>query len=213
MISLRRSSLYACLAIISAAVIVGPGLSSIAVAQDKAPAIKIAVVSLIDLQQQAKVWQDVRVQSTNLVKRFRAEAVKEQARLRKIYQNLERQCAVRSIQWCRRARIRINQQAQEFQRLNQVRRQQLGRSLQAARNKMLQETRRVVKAISVERGFTLVVSSGGLIHYAPAYDITPEVVKRLNKALPKMKLEFPVKAGKSNRPTKPRPAPKKKPAQ
>lgn len=174
----------------------GASLVPPSMAQDKPGAqqpIKLAVVNLIDLQQASKAWLSIRDQSQGLVKRFRAEALKERARLQKVYQNLERQCAVRSIQWCRRARVRINQQAQEFQRLNQVRRQQLGRSLQKARNKLLLETRRVVKAISVEKGYTLVLTSGGVIHYSPTYDITKDVITRLNKALPKMKLEFPVK--------------------
>jgi hypothetical protein len=51
-----------------------------------------------------------------------------------------------------------------------------------------------------------------LIHYSPEYDITDEVLKRLNKALPKLKFEFPLKGdnsgGNPGRPAK-KPAKKK----
>lgn len=164
-----------------------------AAAQEKKQTIVIAVVDTQRILRSATAIKGLVAQRDRVVKRFRAEAVREQNRLRRAYAQLDRQCAARSIQWCRRERIKLSDQVNQIRRLNQIRRQQVARSWQASIGKVLNEVSTVVKAIAIERGLTLVMLRRNLVHYSPEYDITDEVLKRLNKALPKLKFEFPLK--------------------
>lgn len=179
-----------------AAVAACAAFSSVAAGQEKKSNVVVAVVDSQKILQSATVIKGLVKQRDVVVKRFRAEAVREQNRLRRAYAQLDRQCAARSIQWCRRERIKLSDQVNQIRRLNQIRRQQVARSWQASIGKVLGEVSTVVKAISIERGLTLVMLRRNLIHYSPEYDITDEVLKRLNKAMPKLKFEFPLKGDK-----------------
>lgn len=183
---------------------------SAAAAQQKNQNIVVAVVNSQKILQSAVAVKGLVAQRDKIIKRFRAESVKEQNRLRRAYAALDRQCAVRSIQWCRRERGKLVDQVNQIRRLNQIRRQQISRSWQKSIGILLKEVSTVVKAMAVERGFTLVMTRRNVIHYSPTYDITDEVVKRVNKSLPKIKFEFPLKQDRrvGRRPAK-KTAPKK----
>jgi outer membrane protein len=53
----------------------------------------------------------------------------------------------------------------------------------------------VIQELSVERGYTLVVDRGTVMFSSPAYDITAEVIDRVNKRLPKLEFEFDQEVG------------------
>ena len=196
--------------ILLAAAVACAAFSSNAGAQEKKQNIVVAVVDTQKILRSAIAVKGLVKQRDAVVKRFRAEAVREQNRLRRAYAQLDRQCAARSIQWCRRERIKLSDQVNQIRRLNQIRRQQVARSWQASVAKVLNEIGTVVKAMSIERGLTLVMLRRNLVHYSPEYDITDEVLKRLNKAMPKLKFVFPLKGDK--RGVKPKGRPGRKPA-
>ncbi len=187
-------------------------LSAIAPAngQEKKQNVIIAVVDTQTILRSATAVKGLVAQRDRIIKRFRAEAVKEQNRLRRAYSQLDRQCAARSIQWCRRERVKLADQVNQIRRLNRIRRQQVARSWQISVGQLLKEVSTVVKAMAIERGFTVVMLRRNLVHYSPDYDITAEVLKRLNKAMPKLKFQFPPKG--SRRGVAPRRTPTKKPA-
>lgn len=174
-----------------------------AVAQDKKDEkqnIVVAVVDTTKIFQSAKAVKGLIRQRDAIVKRFQAEFAKENNRLRRAYANIDRQCAARSIQWCRRERGKLADQVQQIRRLGQIRRQQLTASWQNSMRKLLKEVTTVVKAMSIERGFTMVfVRRNSLIHYSPQFDITDEVIKRVDKSLPELKFEFPPKENTARR--------------
>ncbi len=185
-----------------AAALAGTCLAVAATAQEKKQTAVVAVVDTQKILRSAKAVKGLITQRDKIIKRFRAEAVKEQNRLRRAYAQLDRQCAARSIQWCRRERVKLADQVNQIRRLNQIRRQQVTRSWQKSIGRLLKEVSTVVKAMAIERGYTLVMLRRNLVHHTPEYDITDEVLKRLNKALPNLKFAFPLKEDLRRRPPK-----------
>ena len=69
---------------------------------------------------------------------------------------------------------------------------------------------KVIQAMSIESGYTLVVERTAILHAAAPLDITDKVLERLDKANVQVKFEFPPKAEPGEPPpAKPEAAPTK----
>ncbi len=178
-------------------------VASGAAAQNKpadAPPLKVAAVDTREVGQRSTAVQAVQKKIQQWQRRLQADYVKEQQRIQKAAKELRENPRWRGAELARR-RNELNQQLVEARRTFNVRRRQLAQASQQVGRKFQLEVIQIVKALSIERGYNLVLDKAVTIHVIPQFDITKDVVERLNKSLKELELNFPPK-GKDEAPPK-----------
>ena len=87
-------------------------------------------------------------------------------------------------------RIEYEKQVQNFQIKSQDTLVKLDNMIAVVRSKILDEIKPILEEISDEKGITVVLEKGTVILSAENMDITKIVLKKLNKKLPKIEVEF-----------------------
>jgi len=82
----------------------------------------------------------------------------------------------------------IQQQDQLLQQNYDKSKQALGQRLDKARSTITASARKAVQDVAKQRNLTLVLDRSAAHLFAPQWDITDEVMQRLNKTLPNIKL-------------------------
>jgi Skp family chaperone for outer membrane proteins len=178
---------------------------------DKAPI--VAVVDGTKLTQSAKAMKSAQAEAEKLAKRFDADFAGEQKKLQGEYQQLEKDRLKITGQEYDQRLQRLNARFAEVRRTAQIRQEQMTRAVRYVQFQFRTEVVKVIQAMSVESGYTLVIEKSALLHAAATLDITDKVLERLDKSQVQVKFEFPPKA-EPNAPAAPAiPAvPEKKPA-
>lgn len=186
--------------LLAAAAAMSVGLSapkpSLAEATKTKPAAKpdrlsIAIIDVQFIIQESTAMKAVREELAKLRQSLQSEVQQEEARFREERNKLLRQRGVLTPQAFSRRR---NQLVSKFAAV-QRRLQGKSRSLEAASAATLREFQKslfgVVENLAKERGYTLVLSQTRVAYAHPTYMETDEVLKRLNKQLPVLKLQMP----------------------
>ncbi len=172
-----------------AVLIAAPGLLFLpasGVAQSKKPALSIAVVDVTKLLRDSKGMKAVRDEAEKIQKKFKADYSDDVKQLQAEEQKLRKeQPNITGAQFERR-RQGLGRQYVALQRKRQLQGRLLNAAYQKALGRFREEIVIVVKALSVEAGYTLVLNQATTIHVAPQFDITDTVLARLNKRLPKI---------------------------
>lgn len=160
-------------------------------APPKTPAPVIAIVDFQILLRDSLAMQGVRSEVEVYRKKFDAEIADEQNKVRIEAQQLQQQRNVL-------AAAAFNQKQEEIQRkidaLTQkarARMAQLERGYNNAGAQFQDTAVAIVKEISVEANYNMVVTKATVMHASPEFDITPLIVERLNKRLPTIKFQLP----------------------
>ncbi len=165
-----------------------------AVAQDAKAPLVIAVVDGNVLGQQAKIMKAAQEEAEKLAKRFEADFTNQENRLKKEFEDLQKDRAkITGADYDRRA-LAINQRAGENRRTAQIRQQQMQLSVRQLQVKFRDEVVNIAKALAVEEGYTIILDKAAVLHFAPQFDITQKVLGRLDKSTASIKFEFPPKA-------------------
>ncbi len=167
------------------------------------PPVAVAKIAVVEFQRLLKGSQAVvglekegRAYQINLRKEVDAEMKK----LRKDALDLQRQRQQLTIRQFERREAALLRRRRNIQLSAQARVGRLNQARAKALRLLQDEVVKIVKALSVEQNYTLVLlDQGNVLHHAPQYDITNDVLARLNKALPKVALDVDPK----------KPAPKK----
>jgi Skp family chaperone for outer membrane proteins len=180
---------------------------------DKPAALVVAVVDGGKLALGAKAMKAAQAEAEGLAKRFDADFAGEQKKLQAEYQTLEKDRLKITGQEYDQRLQRLNARFAEVRRTAQIRQEQMSRAVRAVQLQFRSEVVKVIQAMSVEAGYTLVVEKTAILHSAAQLDITDKVLERLDKAAIQVKFEFPPKAETTEAPTAPAiPAvPEKKP--
>jgi Skp family chaperone for outer membrane proteins len=190
-------------------------LATGAVAQqaDK-PALIVAVVDGGKLTTAAKAMKSAQEEAEKLAKRFDADFSGEQKKLQGEYQQLEKDRLKITGQEYDQRLQRLNARFAEVRRTAQIRQEQMSRAVRHVQLQFRTEVVKVIQAMAVESGYTLVIEKSAVLHAAATLDITDKVLERLDKAQIQVKFEFPPKA-EAETPAAPAPAapaaPDKKP--
>jgi len=178
---------------------------------DKPAPLVVAVVDGGKLTTSAKAMKSAQEEAEKLAKRFDADFTGEQKKLQAEYQQLERDRLKITGQEYDQRLQRLNARFAEVRRTAQIRQEQMARAVRLVQVQFRNEVVKVIQAMSVETGYTLVIEKSAILHSAAALDITDKVLERLDKAQIQVKFEFPPKA-EAETPTAPAPAaPEKKP--
>ena len=175
----------------------------------------VAVVDGGKLAITAKAMKSAQDEAEKLAKRFDADFAGEQKKLQTEYQQLEKDRLKITGQEYDQRLQRLNVRFGELRRTAQIRQEQMTRAVRAVQHQFRTEVVKVIQAMSVESGFTLVVEKSAILHSAAQLDITEKVLERLDKANISVKFEFPPKAeGETPQAPEPTatPTPEKKPA-
>ena len=179
---------------------------------DKPAALVVAVVDGGKLAIGAKAMKAAQTEAENLAKRFDADFAGEQKKLQTEYQQLEKDRLKITGQEYDQRLQRLNARFAEVRRTAQIRQEQMSRAVRAVQLQFRSEVVKVIQAMSVESGYTLVVEKTAILHSAAQLDITDKVLERLDKSAIQVKFEFPPKAETTQAPAIPAVPEKKPPA-
>lgn len=178
------------------------------VAPSKSGQLVIAVVDFATLSRDSSTMKAVRAEAEKLNRRFEAERVGEEKSLRADIDKLEKQRPVLSLREFEKRRNAMQQRIANLQRTVQLRRQQLTLAFRISAANFREEVIKVVQAMAVEKGYSIVIDKGTVIHVSPTLEVTGTALERVNKQVPKISFEFPPKRPVRPAPTSPVP-PKK----
>jgi Skp family chaperone for outer membrane proteins len=183
-------------------------LAAGAVAQqaDK-PNLVVAVVDGGKLTTSAKAMKGAQDEAEKLAKRFDADFTGEQKKLQAEYQQLEKDRLKITGQEYDQRLQRLNARFAEVRRTAQIRQEQMSRAVRLVQLQFRNEVVKIIQAMSVESGYTLVIEKSAVLHAAATLDITDKVLERLDKAQIQVKFEFPPKAEAETPAATPAPAP------
>lgn len=156
--------------------------------------IVVAIVDGAKLTQAAKAMKSAQDEAEKLAKRFDADFAAEQKKLQAEYQQLEKdRLKITGEEYDKRLQ-RLNQRFAEIRRTAQIRQEQMSRAVRHVQLQFRTEVVKVIQALSVEAGYTLVIERSSILHAAAPLDITDKVLERLDKAQIQIKFEFPPRA-------------------
>ena len=170
-----------------AAAVLSIGASSFATAQDRLPSIGIVDVQKILRDSQAS--RSLRPQIEELRKNYQTSVRKRETELRKASQELQRQRAILSSQAFAKRRNDYEEKARKAQVDFQQRKRRIDNAYGAAM-RVIQKSMVVAAAkIAEERNFDIVLPKSLVLLADQKLDITGEVLRRIDKSLPSVKLE------------------------
>jgi outer membrane protein len=150
-----------------------------------------AVAAVIDYQRVLREARSAKSISDQLEARrklYQDQIAKEEQKLNDADKELAKQRGVLSAEALGAKRDDLQKRAAELQKLVNDKRRQLGSVSSAALNEVRNAMLQVVGDLSGEHGFNLVLPSNTVLMFAPKVDLTDEVIKRLDEALPTVKV-------------------------
>ncbi len=157
-----------------------------AAAQD-AP-IKIAIIDIDAIRLHAAVVKDIRSQIVKFRKVYQDTIQKEEEELRNANQELARKRAILSPEAFSEERRKFERRLADVQRMVQTRRQDLDKAQGDAMSKVEGTLNGIVLEMAKEKGFDLILRKSQTVLGAKSLHITKEVLERLDKKLPSLKL-------------------------
>ncbi len=175
------------LAVALLALCAAPGAVS---AQD-APGVRLGILDVGRALRDASAVKGIRSQLDRYMDSYRADTQKEEQSLRAADAELGRKRTVLSAEAFAAERQKLEQRVAAAQGKVQDRRQSLERVHAEAMQKVQDALAGIVSAIAKERSLTLILRKDQTLFALPAYDISDEAMKRLDKQLPSVKIGNP----------------------
>jgi Skp family chaperone for outer membrane proteins len=165
-------------------------MASGAVAQQAAPT-KIAVINVQKVFVEAAAIHSIRSQIDKQIATYKKEITRQESELRAKQQELSRQKTLLDPEAYRERRGEVDRRLGRLERYSQNRKRVVERAFAAARTSVLKTLRDIVNEFAKEKGFTVVFRKSQFLFVSPQYDVTQEIVKRLDAKLPTVKVELP----------------------
>ena len=150
--------------------------------------IKIAIIDIDAIRLHAAVVKDIRSQIVKFRKVYQATIQKEEEELRNANQELARKRAILSPEAFSEERRKFERRLADVQRMVQARKQDLDKAQGDAMSKVEGILNGIVLEMAKEKGFDLILRKSQTVLGAKSLHITKEVLKRLDKKLPSLKL-------------------------
>lgn len=158
------------------------------IAAQPLPATVAAVVDHQRIMRDSKAAKSIQQQLEVRRKLYLDQLAKEEQRLAELGKELSRQRTVLAAEVFAQKRKEYEEAVQALQRASNERRRQLDEALGAANAQVRQALKEVVDELAETRGFNLVLPASALLLFSPKIDITDEVMARLDRKLPSVKL-------------------------
>lgn len=152
------------------------------------PAPQIMVVNADGVLGQSRAMKGLQAQLDNQKAAFQKELAKTEDELQQTKQELQKEQGVIAPDAFEEKRHNFEKRFSEAQKETQIKRQTLEQGAQDALNKVKGALLEIVRDIAEERHSNLVLQNNQLLIFDPAYDVSPEVLKRLDVKMPEVKL-------------------------
>lgn len=152
---------------------------------------KVAVLDVQRILREAKSMKNIRDQIGALRKTYQEEIEKLQADLRTANEEVRRKRSILSPEAFDEERRKFDQRVAEVQRIVQQRNQQLDRANADAVVQVQKAYNEIVLELANERAYGLIFRKSATIIVHPPIEVTPEVLARLDKRLPTVKVVAP----------------------
>ena len=166
----------------------------------------IAVLWMQRVMRDSAAGKSAAQQVGELHEKYQAEIVKGQEKLRAEQDDLARQQAVLSPDAFEAKKRAYQRDASDLQQLLQDRNDELDLINKKVTNQIESALLSILKQYMPERGISILVDRQSTISYDPAIDVTNEVLQRLDKALPTIKVSEGTSTGRGSAPAKKAPA-------
>lgn len=190
-----------------AAVQAGPGAPAAAAAGADAPIPHIVVIDRNFIMQRSAPGRDMMAQTQNLTKAAETQFKKEEEALTAEAGQLQQQMAIMAADVRAQKEKDFLSKQQAFQDRLQKRQTEIQAGFTKAAQQLERALEPILQQVMRERGANMVLDRQSVIIAASDIDITPIVVQRLDKALPKVKVELTAVAANTAAPAPPPAAP------
>ena len=175
----------------AAAVLTAVLLAGVSPAGAQNSSLSVAVMDVQSILRASKASESIRPQIGELRSNYQAAVREREDELRKASQDLQRQRAVLSANAFAKKRREYETKARAAQTEFQTLKRQLDGAYNIAMGKVQKSMLSVAAKIAGERELDLVLPKSLIILSAKELDITEEVLKRVDKALPSVKVTMP----------------------
>jgi Skp family chaperone for outer membrane proteins len=153
----------------------------------------VAVVDIQRVMRESAAAKSIQGQIEKLRASYQKEITKQENDLRNAEQELNRQRTLVSPDAFNERRRQFEQKVGHLQRDVQNRKRELDKSFSTAMRTVETSLREVIEQLVTERRLSLVLIKSQTIYNAPEFEMTDEVMKRLNAKLPSVKVPPPAK--------------------
>lgn len=188
---MRMKSL-ACIAAIVASI--GFGAPAFAAAAKPEPVIR--VVDIQEVMEKSTAVQGIRRELDGYRKTYDDEFAAKEKALKDEERELVRQQSLVDAATYREKVQAFQTKFADFQRDLKMRQQQLQGAYANALGQVSQQVQRIWAAVAEAEGATILLPRGQVLLFHPSYDVTPEVIDRLNKSMPSVKFPDPLAPAK-----------------
>jgi Skp family chaperone for outer membrane proteins len=155
-----------------------------------ASALNVAVIDIKKVMADSKAAISARGQLEAKQKEFQTQVSATEAKLQKNDQELAKQRNLLSAEAFKTKLDEFRQQAASAQKDVQTKQMQLRRAFEESIATIQERMSAIVKAVATEKNYDLVMPANGLLYSKDEMNITSEVLSRLDKELPSMKVNF-----------------------
>jgi Skp family chaperone for outer membrane proteins len=179
---------------------IGAVLASLAIAPASlaAPAAKpepvIRVVDIQEVMEKSTAVQGIRRELDTYRKAYDDEFAAKEKALKDEERELVRQQTLVDAPTYREKVQVFQSKFATFQHDLKTRQQQLQGAYAAALGEVSQQVQKIWGAVAEAEGATVLLPRGQVLLFHPSYDVTPDVIDRLNKSLPSVKFPNPTAA-------------------
>ncbi len=156
----------------------------------KFPSPAIAILDVQRLLNDSAAAKSIRPQIQRLRKEFQREIRDRESALRKAEQDLLGQRAILAPEAFAKRRRQFEARARKAQHEVQTRKREIDRALTLAMNKIRISFLKIAKDVATEYKINIVMAKSSVLMSMNNLEITAEPLKRLNKQLPKLEVEF-----------------------
>jgi len=183
------------IAALALALVVSVVAFSSALYAQEMPTVRLGILDVGQALQNAAAVKGIRSQLGSYMDAYRSDTQKEEQSLRSTQDELARKRTVLSAEAFATERQKLEKRLADAQAKVQDRRQSLERVHAEAMQKVQDVLAKIVTSIADEKKLTVILRKDQTVYAAAAYEITDEVLKRLDKQLPSVKIGNPNKKG------------------
>ena len=162
-----------------------------------APSAGIGIVDVQRVLRDSKASKSIRPTIDNIRKEFQKQVSEQEQSLRQAEQELSRQRAILAPEAFAQKRRIFSEQARDAQKSVQKRRRDLDRAFNETKNEILKSLIVVAQKVATEKKLNILIEKRFVFISAKKLDVTDEIIKRLDKLLPTVAIDFS-KVGKGD---------------
>lgn len=173
-----------------AAILLATALTDSVMAQSH-PSSVVAVMDSPMILRESKAGKSVAKQIKTFVEKFQGVVKREEEVLRARQQELRKQSAILEPDVVEQRRLELQKSFNDAQRMVQDRRLSIDKTRQQALEVIKGQILEIIEELQKERGFNLVLDRSSYSWALPELDITNDIISRLDKRLPSVKVASP----------------------